>query len=785
MKQKLLKSFLLLCGLIVGSTSWADDVTLAYETASTTNMTGNNDAATVGLDASEWSVVGYKGSNSNYPGLNKAGQVRLYYHKDGSNFITVSSLVGATINSITVTYGESNNNAIVKVGSSVIEDTNDAAGTGQYAIKSSSFTIENGYSSNTQVWITSIVINYTPSGTPKVAKPVISGDEIFINSTEVSITCGTEGATIQYSLDDGANWTNYSAPFTITETKTVKAKASKKDMEDSEVATKLFNMKMPLTVTRAIGAINMLDDNGTMPYEFVQGKISQIDNYNSSYKSITYWISDDGTTTNQLEVYSGKGLNGADFAAATDLNVGDEVIVFGTLKKYVKDDVTTPEFTANSKIVKYTPSETPVPALTVSKTSLTGFTYVENNGPSAEQSFEVTGTNLTGDVTLDLGEPSYYEISVSEGTGFATKLVLNKVEANPKTIFVRLKAGLDKNESYSGTITITSEGAEAKTVTLGGSVTEYVPDYAELPFEWDSKTAPTGITNSGVGTYNSSPYLKFDTTGDYIILKINEAPGTLAFDIKGNTFSGGTFKVQTSADGETYKDLETYTELASTQTESFTLTSDVRYIKWIYTTKDKGNVALGNIKVVDWAETATIGEAGYATYVTKHNVSFPAGVEASIATEVNTKLGYIATTEVTAVPKGTPILLKGKADTYTLIPAAESELSDVTGNLLKISDGKVQGSSTIYILAKPADGKVAFYPTKEGTRIKEGKAYLEIPGSAGIKAFYFDGDAETAINEVNGQSSMINGQSIYNLAGQRISKMQKGINIVNGKKILK
>ena len=31
---------------------------------------------------------------------------------------------------------------------------------------------------------------------------------------------------------------------------------------------------------------------------------------------------------------------------------------------------------------------------------------------------------------------------------------------------------------------------------------------------------------------------------------------------------------------------------------------------------------------------------------------------------------------------------------------------------------------------------------------------------------------------------MVNGQSIYNLAGQRVSKMQKGINIVNGKKVL-
>ena len=46
-----------------------------------------------------------------------------------------------------------------------------------------------------------------------------------------------------------------------------------------------------------------------------------------------------------------------------------------------------------------------------------------------------------------------------------------------------------------------------------------------------------------------------------------------------------------------------------------------------------------------------------------------------------------------------------------------------------------------------------------------------------------DSDDPTAIEMVNGQSSIVN--EIYNLAGQRISKMQKGINIVNGKKILK
>ena len=73
--------------------------------------------------------------------------------------------------------------------------------------------------------------------------------------------------------------------------------------------------------------------------------------YNSTYKSITYYISDDGKTTNELQVYSGKGQNGADFAAKEDLSVGDQVVIKGKLKKYVKNGKVTPEINQSSEIV--------------------------------------------------------------------------------------------------------------------------------------------------------------------------------------------------------------------------------------------------------------------------------------------------------------------------------------------------------------------------------------------------------------------------------------------------
>ena len=54
--------------------------------------------------------------------------------------------------------------------------------------------------------------------------------------------------------------------------------------------------------------------------------------------------------------------------------------------------------------------------------------------------------------------------------------------------------------------------------------------------------------------------------------------------------------------------------------------------------------------------------------------------------------------------------------------------------------------------------------------------------SNNTKEFIGDFNDETAIANVNANVND-NQTSIYNMAGQRISKLQKGINIVNGKKI--
>ena len=154
----------------------------------------------------------------------------------------------------------------------------------------------------------------------------------------------------------------------------------------------------------------------------------------------------------------------------------------------------------------------------------------------------------------------------------------------------------------SGVITLTYTYTAKETVTKEVTVTQGVRDYANLPVIFDGKKADLsfGFTNNGLGSdYDSSPYLKFDTQDDYLILKLNEAPTQLHFNIKSNS-AKGTFKVQTSINGTTYTDLDSYTfdGNAPTATKSYSLNnSEIRYIKWIYSSKTSGNVALGYIRV--------------------------------------------------------------------------------------------------------------------------------------------------------------------------------------------
>lgn len=96
-------------------------------------------------------------------------------------------------------------------------------------------------------------------------------------------------------------------------------------------ATGKGSLSDPYNVAEAIAAIKA----GTAPTTqvYLTGIISDVAFYNDKYKSITYYISDDGKSKD-MQVYSGKGLNGADFASKEDLKVGQKVTILGKIMKF-------------------------------------------------------------------------------------------------------------------------------------------------------------------------------------------------------------------------------------------------------------------------------------------------------------------------------------------------------------------------------------------------------------------------------------------------------------------
>lgn len=111
----------------------------------------------------------------------------------------------------------------------------------------------------------------------------------------------------------------------------------------------------PYNIADALAAINALADNGYSDAEvYVKGKVVKVTTNQANfekYGNLNYLISEDGNEGTTITVYSGDGLNGAKFSGIDALKQGDEVIVYGKLQKYVKNDSVTPEIAKGNYLV--------------------------------------------------------------------------------------------------------------------------------------------------------------------------------------------------------------------------------------------------------------------------------------------------------------------------------------------------------------------------------------------------------------------------------------------------
>ena len=175
--------------------------------------------------------------------------------------------------------------------------------------------------------------------------------------------------------------------------------------------------------------------------------------------------------------------------------------------------------TSNPRFACYTGSQqditlykltvTATPTLTVTPVTITLLDYVQGSGPSAAQSYNLKGANLSAGVTVTA--PTNFEVSRTSTGTYTGSISYTAAEGNVsagQTVYVRLKSGLTA-ATYGGTatyVTNVSTGAATGNVSVSGAVSlpaTYVLTYNGNDQTSDASTVPandsfTGGQNPGV-----------------------------------------------------------------------------------------------------------------------------------------------------------------------------------------------------------------------------------------------------------------------------------------------
>ena len=826
MKQKLLKTLVLLCALIVGTSSlWAADglfYTLTPTSGTNSNYATNCDVTINGIT---WNLTG---NSQQIPwrigGKSLTMVDRALYSKTAiSDNVTKIEVTHGAASSITV------NSWTVIVSKN--SDFSDPVSTLTPSFAASSTTTINrpdgvDWSSCYFKFIYNVTVSgsknkfvefssaafYKENGSSTIATPTFSVDGgTYTKAQSVELSCETDGATIYYTLDGSEpteSSTEYTSAIAVETTTTIKAKAFKGG-EASGVASATYTIlpvhhagtvEDPYTVADARNAI---DANTGLENVYVSGIVCAGDPSLSS-GAMSYWISDDGLETDKFYIYKGKGLNGADFTATSDVQEGDKVVVYGKIMKYES----TYEFDKESQL--YSLDRPVAPRILTTPATISELDYVTGNGPSAPKTFTVSGSNLTADITLALSG-TYFEMSLSEGSGYTNSLTLTQTAGavDETTVYVRLKEGLEIND-YVGTITLTSADATTKTIDLTGSVTPtlYTWDLSKKTYTtetdlvtWSSSyatmtnataTGETAATSYLGGDANNRTSSRFYKNNTLIITP------ALGYMITRVVFTATSENYASTLKSSAWTNA---TAEASGMTVTVTPTDGVSAIRATI----GGACGFTAVKVYYQTATATIniaaactdGDKCYGTYSNSKAFIVPADLTVYEVSVIGGEMLLEAYATGDIVPANTGVLVAGDAGDHNVMLTTGGTSKLDTYNMLRATGAGIDAAAMseadanckFYRLTMHKGSQIGFFWGAEdgdAFAVAANKAYLAVPNTeAGlVKGFRF-GENTDAISEImsNGENEKMS--AIYDLSGRRVVKPTKGLYIVNGKKVVK
>ena len=366
---------------------------------------------------------------------------------------------------------------------------------------------------------------------PTVAAPTFTPEGgTYFEEQSVSIACATDGATIHYStVSENGPWTNYNGAITVDESMTIWAYATKEGYNDSPVASATYTIQTGVVTIfnqdweGEMNGWTFVSVDGEMEwtvathqgnhYAYANGYssgaahanedwcISPAFNLNAISNPVLSFRTAKNYTGNDLEVFFSNDYDGEDPTNATWQPLTC-ALSQGSWNWVESGDISLSNFSGSECYIgfKYTSTDesaagwevddilligqTSEPVVTVTPLALTGFTYMEGNGPSATQTFTISGLNLSSNITITA--PAHYEISETSGSGYTqSPIVLNPVGGNIEetVIYVRLIAGLTIGEYNNEIIAVASDDIDDIQVTCNGTVTEQpVPgdDYVRI-----------------------------------------------------------------------------------------------------------------------------------------------------------------------------------------------------------------------------------------------------------------------------------------------------------------
>lgn len=412
------------------------------------------------------------------------------------------------------------------------------------------------------------------------------------------------------------------------------------------------------------------------------------------------------------------------------------------------------------------------------------------------------GTNATVDATVPIGYDGTLtaessNTSIANASVEGTTITITPVAVGTATITVTAPETSTFSGEATETINVTVAAPEGQTTAAPSTINVFNETFANSTGTagWSGNSASGTIafdnegwlSHKGNGNGGSA---RFGTSSEqgYAITPALGKAGNLTLSFKAGAWEGDKTTdglILSIEEGEGTLGTSTFT-LVDSKWDSYETTikgaTAATKIKFSAAQSSKNRFFLDDVVVTKpgVALTAKFNASGYATYCSEYPLNFSTADDYSAWQVTGVGGNAITFEKVTgSVKGGTGLLLMGEASSSVTLASVDSE-TELTTNLLK---GTL---APTYVKANEYYGLSGqqFLKVNTGT-VKAGKALLpasvvDNAGNVRTLSLVFV-DPTTGIAETK---TMTNEDAIYNLAGQRISKAQRGVNIIGGKKVL-